>query len=300
MKKLVIGFFMVMSGLARAQQPVYTIWMGHAPGSASWTQQEIAYLDSVTGMQMVRNVVTPTLTAFSPDSSNSTGIAVIICPGGAFFQLAWENEGTKVAERLANRGINAFVLKYRLQETPASDEDFRSLILFRPLPSAIDTAAISAGWYYSTHEYTTDVRQFATADIRQAVSLVHQRADEWGIHPDKIGVLGFSAGAVVAMDLVMENDASSRPDFVGIVYGGSGYEAGIPPDAPPLFIVAAADDNIIANDGVQLFNEWIGAGLTAEIHVYSKGGHGFGMEKQSMPVDTWIERFIDWLTAQGL
>ena len=138
------------------------------------------------------------------------------------------------------------------------------------------------------------------ADGAQAVKLVRQRAAEWGIAPDRIGLIGFSAGGMLTMGVVMKNDAASRPNFAAPIYGGVTNGQTVAADAPPLFIAVASDDPVAAVSSAKLFLEWKAAGRSAELHIYSQGGHGFGMTKRGLPVDGWVERFGEWLQIQGL
>ncbi|APW61613.1 alpha/beta hydrolase [Paludisphaera borealis] len=270
---------------------VVPVWPGDAPGSESWTRKEVEYRNDWDHKTMVRNVVRPTLTAFLPDRSKATGTAVIICPGGAFRFLSWESEGTEVAEWLRARGVAAFVLKYRLTDTGATAEEFREAMK--------ELASVMAN-RDRPDEARKAVEELASADGRQAVKVVRRNAAEWGIAPDRIGVMGFSAGGMVTMGVVMNHDADSRPNFAAPIYGGRTGDAKIPADAPPLFILCASDDDFAAKSSVDLYSAWKNAGRPAELHLYSKGGHGFGMNKRGLPVDSWIERFGDWLGAQGL
>ena len=132
------------------------------------------------------------------------------------------------------------------------------------------------------------------------MKVVRQRASEWGIAPDRIGILGFSAGGMVTMGVVMQSDGESRPNFAAPIYGGSTGGAAVPANAPPLFILCADDDALMAAGSARLYSEWKAAKKSAELHIYSKGGHGFGMNRRGLPVDNWIERFGDWLGTQGL
>lgn len=283
---------------AQTQQPVLPLWSGVAPGSENWTQQEVEYLDA-SKQKMVRNVVRPTLTAYLPERSKANGTAVIVCPGGGFRFLSWQSEGTAVAEWLRERGVAAFVLKYRLMDTGATEAEFQKSIaeLFRSInqrasgrePAADPVARIER----------MPIVSLAAADGRQAMKVVRQRASEWGIAPDRIGILGFSAGGMVTMRVVMEHAADSRPNFAAPIYGGGTGGAAIPTDAPPLFILCANDDALAATASAKLYTEWKTANKSAELHIYSKGGHGFGMNRRGLPVDHWIERFGDWLGTQG-
>jgi acetyl esterase/lipase len=243
---------------------------------------------------MVRNVVTPTLTAYLPERGRSTGTAVVICPGGGFHFLSWDSEGVEVAEWLRDRGVSAFVLKYRLIDTGATEEELQKHLaqLFGRPGAPVPTPAQA--------RERREIPALAAADGRQAMTVVRRRASEWGIAPDRIGILGFSAGGVVAMGAVMEHDAGSRPSFAAAIYGGGTEGAAVPADAPPLFILVADDDKGASPGSVKLYSEWKAAGKPVELHVYSKGGHGFGMNKRGLPVDSWIERFGDWLAVQGL
>ncbi len=284
-----------------AQQPVIPVWPGVAPGSEQWTQTEAEYLNP--GKQkMVRNIVSPTLTAYLPSRDTANGTAVIVCPGGGFRFLSWQSEGTDVAQWLAARGVAAFVLKYRLVNTGASEQEYQKAVaeLFARINRAKAGRVATAQDVLKGDLETDKVRSLAISDGRQAVKVVRQRAAEWGISPDRIGIMGFSAGAVVTMGVVMDHEADSRPNFAAPIYGGGTGGAAIPSDAPPLFILAANDDTLAAAGSAKLYSQWNTAGLPVELHIYSKGGHGFGMNKRGLPVDHWVDRLGDWLESQGL
>ncbi len=183
-------------GTPGAEGKPIPIWPGVAPGSEGWMQKEVESWG--LGETTVRNVTTPTLTAFLPDPSAATGAAVVVCPGGGFRFLSWENEGTKVAEWLRKRGVAAFVLKYRLKETPAADDAYRkemaSFLLSLPQFKDRDLTSDAA------KALEKDMREGGAAgcaDGRQAIKVVRRRAKEWGIKPDRIGIMGFSAGGIV-------------------------------------------------------------------------------------------------------
>jgi len=139
----------------------------------------------------------------------------------------------------------------------------------------------------------------ATADGCQAVCIVRTHAAEWNIAFDQIGILGFSAGGMVTLSVALNFDASSRPNFAAPIYGAPPQNAAIPTDAPPLFLLCAANDDMAAPVCMRFYTEWRAAGHPAELHLYSKGGHGFGMNKQGLPVDRWIDCFAEWLKAEG-
>jgi acetyl esterase/lipase len=267
-----------------AQPMVIPLWPDCAPGSEGSTQQECESIWPPS-LKVVRNVARPTLTAYFPDPSIANGTAMIVCPGGAFHFLSIDMEGTDVARWLSARGVTAFVLKYRLIRT---GDEFAAQV--RENMANRDKMA----------ELTQAVRPLAIADGRRAVQVVRERAAEWGIAPDRIGIMGFSAGGTVTVSVTLEHDVGSRPDFAAAIYGGSSEKIPVPADAPPIFVLCAADDAMAAPRSVRLYSDWTAAGRTAELHIYAQGGHGFGMRKQGLPTDTWIERFADWLEAQGL
>lgn len=243
-------------------------------------------VESITplGSRIVRNVTRPTLTVFQPDLAKANGTALIIAPGGAFHLLSIDNEGNDVARWLAERGVTAFVLKYRLLPT---DDNYEHAL-----------ANIFAD-RQKTMELLLPIRPFALADGAQAIKLVRQNAAQWGVDPQKIGLMGFSAGGRLAATLLESYTIESRPDFVGFIYGGLWREFPAPKDAPPLFITVADDDGWSAPICVRLYQLWKEGGHPAELHVYAKGGHGFGMRKQGLPTDSWIDRFGEWMALNG-
>ncbi|HVB97605.1 MAG TPA: alpha/beta hydrolase, partial [Chloroflexota bacterium] len=149
-------------------------------------------------------------------------------------------------------------------------------------------------------EIMSQVRKLAIADGQRAVSVVRQRALEWGIDPDRIGLIGFSAGGAVASGVALRTDVDSRPDFVAPIYGAPWDDIAVPTDAPPMFLALASDDDMAVRTSVPLYSKWREAGRSVELHIFSKGGHGFGMRKQGLPSDRWIDLLGDWLGVQGL
>jgi len=287
-------FCLLFAISAQAQQKAIQIWPGVAPGSENWKQEEVAYLND-ENQQMIRNVVTPTLTAFLPDPAKATGTAVIVAPGGGFRFLSWQTEGTEVAEWLAARGVAAFVLKYRVMNT-GTDEEYRKQL------EEMRKATKNFTDFSKTSTSTDDLSKpaaFGQEDGRQAVKVVREHAAAWGINPGRIGIMGFSAGGMVTLGVALQHDAANRPNFAGAIYapwsGGT-----VPADAPPMFILVAGDDPLASKGAMETYSAWKAAGIPAELHIYSKGGHGFGMQKKGLPSDTWIECFEDWLRVQGL
>ncbi len=273
-------FCILLAAAAFAAEPkVIPLWPGAAPGSEN-SKYEETQITVQDGTKRISNVTHPTLTAFLPDAATANGTAVIICPGGGFRWLSFDHEGAELARWLNSIGVTAFVLKYRVMRT--GDEDEKD-----PAKAA---------------ERKKAVIPLAIADGQQAVRLVRAHASEWGIARDRIGLLGFSAGGYVAAGATVQHDAESRPNFATFLYPGTPDDITAPADAPPLFMVQADDDKTVPplEHSIHLYEAWKKAGISAELHIYSRGGHGFGMHKKGLPVDTWPDRFRDWLDLQGL
>ena len=253
---------------------VVNVWPGVAPGSEKWTYKEYAVENTPIGT-VVFNVVTPTLTAYLPERSKATGTSVIIAPGGAFVALAIDLEGNNVARWLQEKGIAAFVLKYRIMEKKQEG-----------LPTGINM---------------DEAGKFGIADGIQALKVVRQHAAEWGISPDKVGFMGFSAGAMVTSGTLLQADAASRPNFAAMIYGAPfGVMPPIPAKLPPMFLAWAQDDPLTLAPVVKFHDALVSAGHKPEVHIFNAGGHGFGMRKQGTSSDHWIDSFYYWLEAQGL
>ncbi len=267
--------------------PPIRLHPGPAPGSEAWTHEERAYFSEVFETEVVTNVVVPTLTPVLPD--HGSGAAVIVAPGGGYHALSIESEGFAVARWLAERGVAAFVLKYRL--VPSGDDAVAELA--EKMTADPDRV----------RREMEGVAPLATADAEAAVRLVRGRAEEFGLAVDRVGFMGFSAGGNVAVRVAYTSDERARPDFLAPIYASAhGCEPVTPPvGSGPMFVVAATDDELgLAADSVQLYERWRAAGLPVELHLYARGGHGFGMRTQGLPSDAWIERFGEWLAASGL
>jgi len=263
---------------------VLPLWPGGAPGSEGWQQVESEFLRP-DGMPGVRNVVQPSLTVYHPDPANATGAAVVVCPGGAFHFLAIDHEGVKVAEWLAARGGTACILRYRLI---ATGEDFEADI------------NANMGSRKRFGKLMDDLYPLILADGQQAIRLVRQHAAEWGVDPQRVGMMGFSAGGAVTTFVAIQHTPDSRPDFAAPIYAGVHEKVSAPPDAPPLFLLCANDDDMATRASLWLYKAWNDAKRPVEMHIYASGGHGFGMYKKGLPSDTWIERFYDWMGAIGM
>lgn len=269
-------------------QKIISLYKGAAPGSEKWVWSEKENTKNLFNTRVVYNVVQPTLTVYLPDSALANGTAVIIAPGGAFHTLSIESEGIDVAKWLNAKGVAAFVLKYRLVHMDTED----------PVAELMK----KMGDFKKLDEENDSVVTMAIVDGLKAIEYVRSHATEYNINTKRIGIMGFSAGGTVTMGTVFNYNQTNRPDFAAPVYAymNALKKQDIKTDAPPLFICAATDDQLgMATHSSNLYNAWINAKKEAELHMYLKGGHGFGMRKQGLPTDTWIERFGDWLAVNG-
>jgi acetyl esterase/lipase len=256
------------------------LYPGAAPGSENATYAEQETIGQQDHVRRIANVTHPVLLEYLPESAKATGTAWIVCTGGGFRYLAIDYEGTDLARWLNSNGVAAFVLKYRVMRTGNDGEKDPATMRDR-----LQTATA-----------------FALADGQQAVRVVRSRAAEWGIAPDRIGIIGFSAGGYVAAAVALHHDAASRPNFAAPIYPALPPDITVPADAPPLFLVHADDDATLSSvdNTVRLYTAWKKANIPAEMHIYLKGSHGFGMRKLGLPTDSWVDRFHDWLGLEGL
>lgn len=262
-----------------AQPSAIPLNTGPLPGATapeSWHRQY--------GSVFARNVTEATLTPFLPDPAKATGAAVIIAPGGGFRTLSMENEGWDMARQMADRGVAAFVLKYRLNQTPASLEEFS-----RPAGPPPSSGSAARPW-----KVPADSPQIA--DVNAAFALVRANAAKWGIDSDRIGMVGFSAGARLTLWTTLQS-AEAKPAFIGYVYAPL-TAVEVPADAPPMFVALAADDPLIEAD-FGLISAWRKAGRPVELHLYEKGGHGFGMYQKPTTSTGWFDAFVRWIDMRG-
>ncbi|MFD2098536.1 alpha/beta hydrolase [Flagellimonas iocasae] len=252
------------------------------PASESWFRQ--------WGDPMARNITTATLTPFLPEPGKANGAAVIVAPGGGFRWLSMGNEGWEVAEALAKQGIAAFVLKYRLHPTPESLEEFTAW-MNRPRPAPPQPSENS-----ETKEKAPPPPQQNLSnqleDAEAAYAMIVDRADEWGVDTDRIGMIGFSAGAGLTMHSTL-NSKTMKLAFIGPIYGGMG-PVEVPKDAPPMFNVIATDDFLFRGQ-FGVIDSWYKAGIPVEFHLYQNGGHGFGLGNPNRTSNKWFNAFIHWL-----
>jgi acetyl esterase/lipase len=244
------------------------------------------------GSLFARNVTVATLTPYLPDPSNASGAAVVVAPGGGFRTLSMENEGSNVAKALAAKGVAAFVLKYRLVQTPADMAGFEQSMkqMFSgagarpPRPSTPE--AMAAGIAPQLE------------DARAAFAMIRRRAAEWHVDPNRIGMVGFSAGAMLTMTTALAGQ-DAKPAFVGDIYGPMGTMS-VPRDAPPLFVAVAIDDPLFGGGEIGVVKSWIAAKRPVELHLFEQGGHGFGMYPKETTSTGWFDEFARWLGMHGM
>lgn len=273
-----------------ATRPVIRLWPGAAPGSEADTRKESTMhpFDSNT-MRIVRNVTVPTLTVFQPKQGNPSKTAVLICPGGGFRLLAIDQEGNEVADWFVQHGITAFVLKYRVAETPASDAEFMP----PNLPMAEQIKRVTA-------PLPADAVPHAVADGIQALKVLRENAPRYGYAPDRIVAVGFSAGGAVVTGTMLAPIPADRPNYAAPIYGALlGPTPPIPKDTPPAFLAFAEDDPLVQPMVLRLFNALRDAGTKPELHVYRTGQHGFSMTERGTS-DHWLQELWWWMQSFGL
>ena len=259
------------------------------PGSAAAAGTPETWTMAGDNVPVVQNVTTPTLTPFLPAKGKATGAAVIIAPGGAFVMLAMDHEGWAVARWLQSQGVAAFVLKYRVLAT-------------EPKAAGLQKAAVAFNDPAERARRLRDGVNIATEDAQEAMRVVHARAKEWGVDPERIGFMGFSAGAIATMNLVYEAEPGTRPAFIAPIYGGlSAPLRPIPDGPPPMWAAMAADDPLFGKTDFALVPAWEAKGGGVELHLYEHGGHGFGYPgRQGTTTLQWPGDFLAWLRAKGL
>ena len=266
-----------LTRLAAETPVVIPLWQEGAPGFIARKNEPEQAKD-----YWIKNIHNPSLTVFVPSKDKANGTAMIICPGGGHRELVFNAEGVEPALYLANLGVTAFVLKYRL--------------------------AREEGSVYNLEQHTS-------ADIKRAMRLVRSRAAEWGINPDRIGVMGWSAGGEVAAMVAYRpvggdgqavdpvERVSAKPNFQIIIYpGGYGIPGKLPLDSPPAFFLCANDDEGPARTISLMLEKYRAVGIPVEVHIYTEGQHAFNMGQRSKfaSIRGWPQRMADWLLDRGL
>jgi acetyl esterase/lipase len=237
---------------------------------------------------MVRNVTQPTLTPFLPAPGKATGSAVIVAPGGAFMLLAIDHEGWRVAQALADRGIAAFVLKYRVMPTPVSEAEagpFMADKVKKGLPDPRKQPTI---------QYPP-----STDDALAALAMIRENSGTWNVDPKRVGMIGFSAGAMASLNTVLAAKQSKGPNFFGYIYGPQATVR-VPKDAPPMFAAIAFDDPLFPTMGFPIAAAWHKAKRPVEVHAYERGGHGFGLGIEGTTTTLLFDEFVAWMDMRGL
>ncbi|MDN4053539.1 alpha/beta hydrolase [Massilia sp. YIM B02763] len=282
MKRALLPLLLALAcGASIAQQqaapPAFQLWPDGAPGAEKRHGEAEKVADGV----YFSNIHDPSLTVSRADPRHANGAAVVIVPGGGHRMLVFQNEGMVAAKTLNRIGVSAFVLKYRLARDGGSGYD---------------------------------IERDAAADLRRAVRWVRAHAAEYGVDPQRVGVMGFSAGGEL-VSLVADNpesapaparDAidklSARPDFQVLVYPGPlGSPAKAADKAPPAFIVAGSKDSCCMPPALKLYQQLVASGVSAELHLYADTDHAFNMGQRGERVSLqhWPDRLADWLADGG-
>ena len=272
-----LSALLIVSTTIAAEPQEILLWPDGAPGSEGKPDKDIVIVNR-NGERSIYGVHRPSITPFLPSKEKASGAAVLVIPGGGHRVLAWDHEGPNLAKWLSERGVAAFVLKYRLARETNST-------------------------------YKLEVHPLA--DTRKAIETIRARAGEWGIDPKRIGVAGFSAGGELAAmaagnfdfgDLTVEPASeASKPAFQALIYPGKSRQIIPIKESPPVFLACAYDDRPDISEGLaELYLRFKKVGVRAELHIYSTGGHGFGVrDSNSKPAGQWTERFLEWMQDSG-
>ncbi|MFD2585792.1 alpha/beta hydrolase [Croceitalea marina] len=257
--------------------------------NVTWEYPEREYFSEIWQNQVVTNVSQPTMQVFQPSLEKNTGTAVIVAPGGGLFAHSINSEGNDVGEWLAERGITTFVLKYRLVPTGKD--------------GVAEISNLAATNPNKIGEEVAKVLPLSIQDGLNAIAHVRKNSSDYGINPSKIGFMGFSAGGAVTMGVGYNYSKENRPDFLVPIYPWTRVIEVKQPktDAPPTLIICATDDPLdLAEGSIALYESLRKSEKSVALHMYSKGGHGFGMKKQDLPSDQWIQRFYEWSIAEEI
>jgi len=280
------------------------LWPDGPPTHIDGVPPEASYVvraGPAEGTTFLRNISQPTLTVFAPSPTLANGVGIIVVPGGGWTINAWTHEGLDVASWLTGLGYTAFLLKYGVQASHPDQARFEAAMaaidagLATPIPKASKPRAIAD--LIATDAYA-QARAACADDGRRAIELVREHARRLGVRSDAIGMIGFSAGAFLAVDIALDPRAEQLA-FIAPIYGGETRGAPVPADAPPLF-AAVAQDDVLVRIVEGLHADWSAADRPCELHVFARGSHGFGMVKQGLPSDRWTDLFLAWVDDLGL
>ena len=281
MKKLIFIYFS-LTMLVNAQDKIlleFQKWhlQSFKENRVFISEQEGIWLD---------NISEPEMYIYRAQGNSITDKAMIICPGGGLFFSAYEKEGVKLAKKLSLNGITAIVLKYRTYPRKGSVIDWAGTLWDKP-QMAIDSAKI--------------ILPYSSKDALTAIEVMRKKAKKYNIDSNKIGLMGFSAGGAVTMETAYNSTTKNQPNFIAPIYPWMDIvkKQEIPSNKPPAFIACANNDELkeIPSSSIRIYQDWIKADAKVELHMFSEGGHGFGMNKLNSPVDKWSDLLIDWILS---
>jgi acetyl esterase/lipase len=280
MKKLLILSFLISISLSSQEK----IQIKHQKWDLKSFKENSVLISKKEGVWL-DNISEPEMDLYKAKGDSITDKAMIICPGGGLFFSAYEKEGVKLAEKLAINGITAIVLKYRTYPRKGSVIKWQETLWDKP-QTTIDSAKM--------------ILPYSSKDALAAIEIIRSKAPKYNINPNKIGLMGFSAGGAVTMEAAYTSVIKNQPNFIAPIYPWMDIvdDQKVPLNKPPAFISCANDDPLkLAAPSVQIYQDWILAGAKAELHMFSEGGHGYGMNKINAPVDRWSQLLIDWILA---
>ena len=233
----------------------------------------------------IDNVTKPEMHFYEAKGENITDKVMIICPGGGLFFSAYEKEGTLLAEKLSNNGINAIVLKYTLYPIDGNAQKW-----------------LNENWGFQDDiiKKAKKTLPFSVNDALNAIENIRQNSKKYKVDPNKIGLMGFSAGGAVTMEASYKATEKNQPNFIAPIYPWMLIveDQKVPDNKPAAFISCANNDILeLAPLSVKIYQDWILADAKAELHMYDMGGHGFGMTMQNSPVDNWSNLLVDWILS---
>lgn len=297
MKKILSVIALSFMEIAIMAQTPINLYEGKAPGSESWTWKEasLEYMSPFWNEinTVVLNVVDPVIIPYLPVPGTENGAAVLVCPGGGFSALSWNNEGPQVAEWLASHGFAAFVLKYRTAYAGGTAEEVQMSCDYTYAGKKPDDKYRAFQTKIKeVNDKIGDVRPLAFADARQAIRYIRENAAKYKIKPDRIAMVGFSAGGAVALDVLYSHDQATKPNLVGLVYAAMSKPE-FPSDPCPLFLAATQYE--ISGLSYSLYESWCKNRLPVEIHSFTGSRHGFGYRPNGAPENMWIYLFYNFM-----